>query len=75
MIEIGEGAVVCETAVLDDNNGQFRICIGSGSVIHPRARIHAKCGDIVLGSRCIVEEQSSIVNRYSRIYLLTINIY
>ena len=51
------GAVVCvEAEVLGD------VKIGSKTIIHPCAKIHAKKGPIVLGDFNIVEELAIIVN-------------
>ncbi|WFD04679.1 hypothetical protein MVES1_000002 [Malassezia vespertilionis] len=36
------------------------VTIGSGTVVHPRARIHATSAPIVLGNNCIVEELATI---------------
>ncbi|PKI85605.1 hypothetical protein MVES_000003 [Malassezia vespertilionis] len=38
------------------------VTIGSGTVVHPRARIHATSAPIVLGNNCIVEELATIDN-------------
>ena len=52
-----EGCVVCKSATLVGD-----ISIGSGTVIHPLARIIAKTGPIIIGDNNIIEETVEIVN-------------
>ncbi|KAG6820855.1 hypothetical protein H0H93_010682 [Arthromyces matolae] len=51
-------AVVCQDVDLKGD-----ITIGAGSIVHPKATIFAIGGPIVIGSGCIIEESSIIVNR------------
>ena len=57
-IIIGKDAVVCKEATLKGD-----ITIGAGTVVHPKAFIHAEAGPIVIGEKNIVEEQVVIHNR------------
>ncbi|XP_786640.2 dynactin subunit 6 [Strongylocentrotus purpuratus] len=57
-IKIGAGAVVCVEAELRGD-----ITIGPRTVIHPRARIIAEAGPIVIGESNLVEDQVVIINR------------
>ena len=56
--KIAEGAVVCAEADLRGN-----VTIGKKAVIHPKVRILAYGGPIVIGEGCLIEEQSVIINR------------
>jgi dynactin 6 len=38
--------------------------VGEGTVIHPKAVINAESGSIVVGENNIIEELSSVVNKY-----------
>lgn len=57
-VRIGEGAVVCDGAVL-----QGDISIGANTIIFPGARIqcHENSGTIVIGRGCVIEEGASLV--------------
>nr|CAG4648376.1 EOG090X0I48 [Moina brachiata]SVE93362.1 EOG090X0I48 [Moina brachiata] len=56
--KIATGAVVCCECEL-----QGDITIGSRTVIHPRAKILALGGPIIIGENNIIEEQAQIINR------------
>ncbi|TEB39646.1 trimeric LpxA-like protein [Coprinellus micaceus] len=51
-------AVVCQDVELKGD-----ITIGAGTIVHPKATIFAIAGPIVIGSGCIIEEATIIVNR------------
>ncbi|KAI0323091.1 trimeric LpxA-like protein [Amylostereum chailletii] len=51
-------AVVCQDVDLKGD-----ITIGSGTIVHPKAAVFAIGGPIVIGSGCIIEESTIIVNR------------
>nr|SVE75496.1 EOG090X0I48 [Daphnia dolichocephala] len=55
--KIANGAIVCCECDL-----QGDITIGSRTVIHPRAKIIALSGPIVIGENNIIEEQVQIIN-------------
>lgn len=57
-IKIGKGAVVCAEADLKGD-----VTIGEKTVIHPKVKILAYGGPIVIGESCLIEEQSLILNR------------
>ena len=57
-IKIANGAVVCSECEL-----QGDIVIGARTVIHPRAKILALSGPIIIGENNIIEEQVQIVNK------------
>ncbi|NP_001123221.2 dynactin subunit 6 [Nasonia vitripennis] len=59
-IKVGVGAIVCEEAILKGD-----ICIGSRTVVHPRASIIAEAGPIIIGEGNIIEEMVTITNRIS----------
>ncbi|KKK17334.1 hypothetical protein ARAM_007755, partial [Aspergillus rambellii] len=51
------------TATISDSavfQGPHRITIGSGSIIHPRARIYSYDGPVVIGDGCIISEKASV---------------
>ncbi|KAG8199939.1 hypothetical protein JTE90_006186 [Oedothorax gibbosus] len=54
---IAPGAIVCKESEL-----QGEITIGSRTVIHPKARIIAEAGPIVIGESNLIEEQVQILN-------------
>nr|SVE78602.1 EOG090X0I48 [Daphnia lumholtzi]SVE79231.1 EOG090X0I48 [Daphnia lumholtzi] len=56
--KIANGAIVCCECDL-----QGDITIGSRTVIHPRAKIIAISGPIIIGENNIIEEQVQIINR------------
>jgi len=43
------------------------ITIGSGTVVHPKAAIFALGGPIIIGTNCILEEGTIVVNRKKEI--------
>ena len=57
MVYLNSGCLVCRTSVL-----QGDISIGTGTIIHPFARIEAKNGSIVIGDNNIIEENVEIIN-------------
>lgn len=57
-IKIANGAVVCSECEL-----QGDIVIGARTVIHPRAKILALSGPIIIGENNIIEEQVQIINK------------
>jgi len=57
-IKIANGAVVCSECEL-----QGDIVIGARTVIHPRAKILALAGPIIIGENNIIEEQVQIINK------------
>nr|CAG4641338.1 EOG090X0I48 [Eulimnadia texana] len=58
-LKIATGAVVCsECELLGD------ITIGPKTVIHPRSRILALSGPIIIGENNIIEEQVTIINQH-----------
>nr|CAG4636650.1 EOG090X0I48 [Eubosmina coregoni]SVE70168.1 EOG090X0I48 [Eubosmina coregoni] len=57
-VKIASGAIVCSECDL-----QGDITIGTRTVIHPRARIIASSGPIIIGENNIIEEQVQIINK------------
>ncbi|KAG7243361.1 hypothetical protein INR49_011817 [Caranx melampygus] len=58
-VKIAAGAVVCvESEVRGD------VTIGARTVVHPKARIIAEVGPIVIGEGNLIEEQALIINSY-----------
>ncbi|KAM8970365.1 dynactin subunit 6 [Sarcophilus harrisii] len=58
-VKIAPGAVVCvESEIRGD------VTIGPRTVIHPKARIIAEAGPIVIGEGNLIEEQAFILNGY-----------
>ncbi|XP_071941400.1 dynactin subunit 6-like [Antedon mediterranea] len=57
-VKIAPGAVVCVEAELKGD-----ITIGARTVIHPKARIIAEGGPIIIGESNLIEEQVVIVNK------------
>ena len=57
MVQIGEGSVVCATAILDGD-----ISLGCRTIVHPFARIIARTGPIIIGDNNIIEEKVDIIN-------------
>lgn len=51
-----------------------RCVAGPRTVIHPKARIIADAGPIIIGEGNLIEEQALIINRYS-FYLLSVCLY
>ncbi|KAL1023887.1 hypothetical protein UPYG_G00048530 [Umbra pygmaea] len=57
--KIAAGAVVCvESEIRGD------VTIGARTVVHPKARIIAEAGPIVIGEGNLIEEQAVIINSY-----------
>ncbi|KPP75805.1 dynactin subunit 6-like, partial [Scleropages formosus] len=57
--KIAAGAVVCvESEIKGD------VTIGPRTVVHPKARIIAEAGPIVIGEGNLIEEQALIINGY-----------
>ncbi|XP_023321861.1 dynactin subunit 6 [Eurytemora carolleeae] len=56
-IKIALGAVVCNECDLRGD-----ITIGAKTVIHPKARIIAEAGPIIIGENNLIEEQCEIMN-------------
>merc|ERR1711963_1169014 len=59
-LKIAVGAMVCEDCELVGD-----ITIGSRTIIHPKAKIVAEAGPIVIGDFNIIEEYVTITNRKS----------
>uniref|UniRef100_A0A674INQ6 Dynactin subunit 6 n=1 Tax=Terrapene triunguis TaxID=2587831 RepID=A0A674INQ6_9SAUR len=58
-VKIAPGAVVCvESEIRGD------VTIGPRTVIHPKARIIAEAGPIVIGEGNLIEEQTLIINGF-----------
>ncbi|CDR00848.1 unnamed protein product [Oncorhynchus mykiss] len=57
--KIAAGAVVC---VESEIRGE--VTIGARTVVHPKARIIAEAGPIVIGEGNLIEEQALIINSY-----------
>uniref|UniRef100_A0A3B5JZK9 Dynactin subunit 6 n=1 Tax=Takifugu rubripes TaxID=31033 RepID=A0A3B5JZK9_TAKRU len=58
-VKIATGAVVCvESEIRGD------VTIGPRTVVHPKARIIADAGPIIIGEGNLIEEQALIINRY-----------
>ncbi|KAF8763238.1 dynactin subunit 6-like [Argiope bruennichi] len=57
-IIIGPGAIVCKESELVGE-----ITIGGRTVIHPKARIIAEGGPIIIGESNLIEEQVQIINK------------
>lgn len=56
-LKIGSGSVVCQEAEI-----KGEVTIGSKTVIHPKARIIAEAGPIIIGDNNLIEEQATIIN-------------
>eukprot|EP00116_Pleurobrachia_bachei_P019448 sb/3479710/ len=57
-LKIARGAVVCAEADLRGD-----VTVGTNTIIHPKVRIFAYGGPIVIGEGCLIEEQTVIINR------------
>ncbi|XP_020367620.1 dynactin subunit 6-like [Rhincodon typus] len=58
-VKIAAGAVVCvESEIKGD------VTIGPRTVVHPKARIIAEAGPIIIGEGNLIEEQALITNSY-----------
>ena len=60
-LKVGAGSVVCQEAEI-----KGEVTIGSRTVVHPKARIIAEAGPIIIGDNNLIEEQATIVNPISR---------
>lgn len=45
---------------------------GARSVVHPKAKIVAEAGPIIIGENNLIEEQAQIINRYQLLQHFTI---
>ena len=45
---------------------------GSRTVIHPKSRIIAEAGPIIIGDNNLIEEQTQIINRFISLYFLAL---
>ncbi|CAM0139435.1 unnamed protein product [Umbelopsis sp. WA50703] len=65
-VKVGAKSVVCQEAELRGEitigNGSMFFC-GPGTVLHPRCRVVAESGPIVIGANNIVEENAIIFNK------------
>ncbi|KAF7230353.1 transcript variant X5 [Nothobranchius furzeri] len=60
--KIAAGAVVC---VGSEIRGDVTIVvIGARTVVHPKARIIAEAGPIIIGERNLIEEQTLVINSF-----------
>ncbi|CAH1788756.1 unnamed protein product, partial [Owenia fusiformis] len=59
-IKIAPGAIVCSECEIKGD-----VTIGARTVIHPKARIIAEAGPIVIGDSNLIEEQAQIINKAS----------
>jgi len=57
-IFVAPDSLVCESATVIGH-----VTIGSKTIVHPKARIIAKDGPIVIGEGNLIEENCSIINR------------
>jgi len=57
-VKIAPGAVVCNECELKGD-----VTIGPRTVVHPKARIIAEAGPIIIGEGNLIEEQSEIINK------------
>lgn len=57
-LKVAAGAVVCQEAEIEGD-----VTIGARTVIHPKARVIAEGGPIIIGDNNLIEEHVSIVNR------------
>ncbi|CAD5115307.1 DgyrCDS4295 [Dimorphilus gyrociliatus] len=57
-IKLGPGALVCL-----DCDIQGDVTIGARSIVHPKARIIADAGPIIIGENNLIEERAEIYNR------------
>uniref|UniRef100_A0A1A8D2V2 Dynactin subunit 6 n=1 Tax=Nothobranchius kadleci TaxID=1051664 RepID=A0A1A8D2V2_NOTKA len=57
--KIAAGAVVCVGSEIRGD-----VTIGARTVVHPKARIIAEAGPIIIGERNLVEEQTLIINSF-----------
>ncbi|XP_062511930.1 dynactin subunit 6-like [Corticium candelabrum] len=57
-VDISKGAVVCVEAEIKGD-----VMIGTGTVVHPKAKIIAEAGPIVIGENNLIEEQVVIINK------------
>ncbi len=57
LLHISPGAVVCNESQLVGE-----VSVGARTVIHPKAKILAEAGPIIIGENNLIEEQATIVN-------------
>lgn len=57
-LQIGTDCIICEQAEIKGN-----VTIGSSTIIHPKARIIAEAGPIIIGEGNLIEEKAVIWNR------------
>ena len=57
-LEVAPGATSCQSATYIGE-----ISIGSGTVVHPKAKIIAEAGPIIIGQGNLIEELATIANR------------
>merc|ERR1712037_965300 len=60
-VEVGQGAIVCSEAIITGE-----VTIGGGTIVHPKARIEARAGPIIIGENNIIEEMVEIINEPGR---------
>lgn len=61
------GDITIGSGELSDNTGIRVVSQLLGTVIHPKVTIFAMSGPIVIGTNCILEEGTVILNRYATI--------
>ena len=57
LLHIAPGAVVCNESSLVGE-----VSVGARTVVHPKAKIVAEAGPIIIGENNLIEEQATIVN-------------
>ncbi|KAF7230355.1 transcript variant X4 [Nothobranchius furzeri] len=57
--KIAAGAVVCVGSEIRGD-----VTIGARTVVHPKARIIAEAGPIIIGERNLIEEQTLVINSF-----------
>ncbi|XP_060569669.1 dynactin subunit 6-like, partial [Ruditapes philippinarum] len=57
-VKIAPGAIVCDECELHGD-----ITIGTRTVVHPKAKIIAEAGPIIIGENNIIEELACIINK------------
>ncbi|KAK2184726.1 hypothetical protein NP493_255g03049 [Ridgeia piscesae] len=60
-LKIAPGAMVCAESELKGD-----VTVGAHTVIHPKARIVAEAGPIIIGDNNLIEEQVEIINRHPK---------
>lgn len=59
-LQIGTDCIICEQAEIKGN-----VTIGNNSIVHPKARIIAEAGPIIIGEGNLIEEKAVIWHRAS----------